>query len=83
VQAQASAGELQDPGAGGTHTPQATASGADGRGSPGILHDLTAAAAKPHENFADFTAMTDLTHAGGVHDLMQVQHMHFAHMWAG
>ena len=83
AQAQASAGELQVPGAGGTHTPQAAPSGADGRGWSGVLHDLTAAAAKPHENFADFTAMTDPTHASGVQDLMQVQHMHFAHMWAG
>jgi hypothetical protein len=83
AQAQASAGELQVPGAGGTHTPQAAPSGADGRGWSGVLHDLTAAAAKPHENFADFTATTDPTHASGVQDLMQVHHMHFAHMWAG
>ena len=83
AESQASAGAPRDRGAGGNHTSQSADGGADGGGWAGMLHDHTATSAQPHENFADFTALTDPMHAGGFHDHMQALHMHFAHTWAG
>jgi hypothetical protein len=81
---QGSAGKLNDLAAANLHGTFAShGAGVDGHGGAGIFHDLIAAASQPRQSAADVVPVADPIHAGGVHEDMQILHMHLVHMWAG